>query len=363
MRTATYDKLIIHFGCGVSVFLGIAAIIVFLADPFYHYHKPWFHLAAVQDVNQYQVKGALDHFEYDSVLCGSSVVMGMNSRTLDERYDVTTVKAVGNSAGAHVLNYYLKEAFSTHDIKYVFYGMDVFSFYVDPDQKPTENAVDYIVNNNPFDDVEYLWNGSILGIRIPNLIQTTRAGNYDPGLAYQFNQWEQSGAEAVLNNYSPPMQEPSEVKSEEYMIENVEENLDRLELLVQQHPDTQFLFFTPPYSILWWERAYEDGVMNSYLHTLRLCMEQLLPYENVRMYSVSFNEISVITDLSRYTDFAHGNASITEMMAQEIGNVEYEITLDNYEQELDRLLRTVNYFHNKAKQEGVNILYNGPMTE
>lgn len=363
MRILTSERLILDYWCGLCLFLGMSALLIFLADPFYHYHKPWFQLAAVQDTHQYQVKGVLDHFEYDSVLCGSSVVMSMNTRTLDERYGTTTVKAVGNSAGAYVFNYYLKEAFATHELNYVFYGMDVFSFYSDPDLKPTEDAVDYLVNKNPFDDVKYLWNGSILGIRIPDLIQTTRNGGYDPGLAYQFNQWDASGAEAVLTKYTPSMQEPYEVKPEDDKIAYVEENLNRLEFLVKEHPDTQFVFFTPAYSILWWERAYEEGSFESYMHTLRMCMERLLPYENVRIYTASFNDASVITDLNRYIDLIHGNPSITEMMAEQVGSAEYEITIENYEEELERLRNTFEKFHDKAKEEGLGFLYSGAMTE
>ena len=52
----------------------LCMLTVYLLDPFYHYHKPWFGLKAVLNEKEYQVPGSLRHFDYDSVLVGSSVV-------------------------------------------------------------------------------------------------------------------------------------------------------------------------------------------------------------------------------------------------------------------------------------------------
>ena len=142
--------------------LGGTAAVVFLVDPFFHYHAPWFGLKAVEDEKEYQIQGMIDHFSYDSVLAGSSVVMSMDLQELDREFSCNAIKAVGGSAPAPLLAWYLERAFARQELRYVFYGLDVFSFYNDPDMPVIDEDVSYLVNANPFDDVRYLWNKDII---------------------------------------------------------------------------------------------------------------------------------------------------------------------------------------------------------
>lgn len=357
MKENECKKLVMHFFAGAVILLGAFALIVFLFDPFFHYHKPWFGLAAVQDSKEYQVPGVVEHVEYDSVLLGSSVVMSINTDTLDQRFSCKTVKAVGNSATAPLLNYYLNHALETHDLKYVFYGLDVYSFYCDPDAEVISNDVKYLTNQNPFDDVKYLWNGEVIGKKIPDMLKKSLAGNYSWGMAYNLNQYAMCGPDAALGSYSPYGLIPEPEKSWDYEWEYVEENIDRLEETVMNHPGTEFLFCMPPYPILWWTRAYNEGMMVTYEHTLKTCMERLLQYENVRFYTTDFNNIAVITDLYQYMDVIHGGAMVTDRMAQELGDPQQEITLENYEEELARLEEILNCFLEKVDAEGIGFLY------
>lgn len=357
MRENESKKMILCFLVCAAIFLGGAALIVYLIDPFFHYHKPWFGLAAVQDEKEYQIPGALEHLDYDSVLMGSSVVMSMNTDVLNEKYDCTTIKAVGNSASAPTLNYYMNLAFGSQELKYVFYGMDVYSFYSDPDSEPVSESVKYMTNGNPFDDIQYLWNGEIIGRKIPDMIQTSKNGNYSWGMTYNFNRYGTCGPEAALSNYFPSGAEPTEMYSYDYENEYVTENLKRLETAISAHPDTRFIFFVPPYPILWWERAYSEGMLETYEYTLKEALRCLLPYENVEIYTTHFNEVTLITDLYQYMDVVHGGPTVTDMMVEELGNPDTRITLDNYEQEVDRLLEIQEVFHEKVKEEGIGFLY------
>ena len=89
----------------------ICMLTVYLLDPFYHYHKPWFGLKAVLNEKEYQVPGSLRHFDYDSVLVGSSVVENNDNRWFDEAFGGTTIKAVRSYGGIADLVWYLNLAF------------------------------------------------------------------------------------------------------------------------------------------------------------------------------------------------------------------------------------------------------------
>ena len=139
----------------------------------------------------------------------------------------------------------------------------------------------------------------------------------------------------------------------------VTENINRLEARVQENPDTEFLFFIPPYSIVWWDDAYEKGLLDTYLYTLECCMERLLPYENVRFYATEFNEAATITDVYQYMDYIHGSVPVTERMAQKVGSPEDEITIDTYQSELAQLREVFERFRARVETEGYGFIYEG----
>lgn len=363
MKQTTDKKLFFHFLAGMVTFLGGAALLVFLMDPFFHYHKPWFGLEPVQFSHQYQVPGAVKHLDYDALLLGSSVTMSINSDTLDEHYKTTTVKAVGNLAPAPFLAQMLEDAFDTHDLKYVFYGLDVFSFYENPKQQIFPEEINYLTNKNPFDDVAYLLNGTILGEVIPDMLKEYLSGNYCSGLAYQFNANLASGPEYVLKSYNPALDHiVYDERSYDFMYDEVEANLVRLENIVAAHPETQFEFFFPPYCITWWCRADKQNMYESYQYTLKRILERLFVYDNVAFYTTDFNNADVITDFYQYIDVVHGNTGVTERNALEIGNPDYQITPDNYEEALDKLDDILQVFEEKVDEEGIGFVYAGPLS-
>lgn len=343
----------------IILLIGVA-IIVFIADPFFHYHVPWLGLQAVPDIKEYQIPGILDNFEYDGILVGSSVVVSIDTDILEERFDCRVVKATANSAPAAQLNDYLNRAFDSHELKYVFYGLDAFSLYTDPEMKLYDENLEYIVNRNPFDDVKYLWNMDILGEKIPNMIGRTKAGIGPRGTMFTINSQMETGADKVLAVYCPNAKAIPEVKQSNYMETEVEENIQRIEKHINEHPETEFLFMIPPYNILWWDNAYEQGMFENYMCSLEKCIGQLLEYDNVHIYTTDFNEPKIIEDMDNYMDCIHGNPSVTKRMALQVGVPENEVTKETYRKEIEKL-RSLEYgFRERIVEENLEFIYEGP---
>lgn len=363
MEKSVNKKRILDYVGALMFFLFAAALVVFLTDPFFHYHKPWFGLSAIQDSTQYQVPGALEHLDYDSILLGSSVTMSVNTNVLNEKYQCNTIKAVGSSASAPQLIRDLNTAMDRQELKCVFYGLDVFSFYADPsiDMEPSE--VKYLTDANPFNDVKYLLNGEILLGRIPDLIKISRAGVYDEGTAYRFNYLQPCGPDVVLAQYCPTaLSEAVSQKPESYEQEFVEENLASLEKVIREHPQTQFKFFLPPYSVLKWSSIYREGNLDTYMYSLKLCMEHLLAYDNVKMYKTEFNDARVITDLYQFMDYVHAGTGLTDQLAYMIGDENQEITMETYQEEVAQLIEVWSHFEERYAKEGIGFVYSGPMS-
>jgi hypothetical protein len=347
----TGKKYVGHF-LGATAFLLLCCITtVVVFDPFYHYHNVKFGLAPVQTDKEYQTTGVIDHFVYNSMLVGSSSARSINSSTLDARLGTVTIKAIGDSASSAYLLYCLNRAYKRQELMRVYYGLDVFSFYYESDNDGIYGEIEYYANNNPFDDIHYLLNGDVIFTRIPVMFRETKNG-YDPGLAYNINQFLPCGEEQVYNSYYPIDWSYREDLGADYMKETVEENLQNLENLVAAHPDTQFDFFLPPYSVMWWVKARQSGKMDSYQRTLKSACKRLLKYDNVTIYRTNFNEESFITDFDNFMDYVHAGFSVTEWMGQEIGGSEDILTYDNYEAAVDQIgIITDNFIQQKISEE------------
>ena len=79
---------------------------------------------------------------------------------------------------------------------------------------------------------------------------------------------------------------------------NIEENIVKL---VNKYPDTEFVFFYTPYSVLYWESLYRDGWLEIQLEVERMTSEMLLECENVKLYSY-FDKIKIMNNIDNFRD-------------------------------------------------------------
>ena len=105
-----YQKFIRRFFLAAAILLLAAAGLVFVFDPFFHYHEPLGPLKAVLTKKEYQVPGTLRNFSYDSVLVGSSTAENFNNRWFDEAFGTQSVKAIKSSGVTAQLDYYVRMA-------------------------------------------------------------------------------------------------------------------------------------------------------------------------------------------------------------------------------------------------------------
>lgn len=332
-------KFLKNFIVQSAVLLILAAVAVAVADPFFHYHAPFGSLKSVVTKSEYQCIGTVRNFDYDGIVLGSSVAENYNNRWFDEAFGGKTIKGIKSSAATVDLIYYLKEAFEAKretGLKNVYYSMDLFALTADAERVfPDESLPLYLYNKNPFDDVQYLWNKDVVFEHIPYLFAMTYLDDYDEGASYNWWQYKVFAEEEALKHYSRS-EEIVPMLSEADYKENVDKNIDLLEAVVKEHPETTFRFLYPPYSMLWWDAAYRKGETEQNLYAAQAAAERLLPYENVKLYFFQ-NEEALITDLNNYMDTVHFSAEINQKMVEWMKNGEYQLTLENYKEELEKM--------------------------
>lgn len=316
----------------IGLILVAGTVVVF--DPFYHYHKPWFGLKAVLNDKEYQCVGTLRNFDYDSLLVGSSVMENNDNSWYNEAFGVTSIKAIRSYGATADLCYLLDVAYEEHDLKYVFYNIDPSSLYGEAvTTYESTGCPMYLYDKNPFNDVKYLFNKDVLLEKIPYEIASSFMGDYDENLSYNWAKWKSFGPDMTLGLYFRSRQVKEMLPETAYQ-ENLSANIALLTEQVKAHPETQFIFFYPPYSMLWWDMSYRSGETDMIIYCEKEMTRALLEYDNVRIFCFQ-NETDITTNFDYYMDTIHFSPEINRLMLDRIIEGKNEMTLDNYEEVID----------------------------
>lgn len=162
--------------------LALCAGVVYFVDPFQVYREAsWYAPVFDSQVQAYTNAGIARHYDYDTLIVGSSVTENTRCSQVDALFGGRSIKV--NFAGGMAVNHgaALKLAFETHAVKRVIYGLDPYAYVREPDYSAFAMPW-YLYNNNPFDDIEYLLNGSVLFKRIPSVIKHGLGGEGDQTL-------------------------------------------------------------------------------------------------------------------------------------------------------------------------------------
>lgn len=318
------------------LFLLLIAAVVILADPFYHYHAPALGLKAVISKAEYQCIGTLRNFRYDGLLLGSSVAENYNNRWFDEAFGCTTIKGIKSSASTADLLYYLEEAYQDHELQYVFYNLDLFALSAELEHHFADEGMPvYLYNDIFLDDVHYLFNKDVLFEAVPYQLAVSLQQSYDEGTSYNWAQYKTFSEEAALLHYERPAAAGADNFGERQR-EVIDANVALLAQAAEAHPETEFYFFYPPYSLLWWDSVNREGRMEEHLYAAGRAAEALTPYANVHLYSFLAAE-DIVCNLDCYMDSMHFSADINRWIVEQLKGDGYLLTVENREEEMERL--------------------------
>ena len=320
--------------------------VVFLFDPFFHYHKPIRPLKAVLTQAEYQVIGTLRTFDYDSLIAGSSMAENYNNKWFDETFDCTAIKAVKPGANTSDLVYLIEAAYEEKEIKNIFYTLDISALTtIIQEHYVNEGMPLYLYNKNPFDDVKYLFNKHVFFEDIPYMIANSFLGDYDEGDSFNWAQYKEFGT----LHYTPTEEKQEDKKLDEYA-KYVDFNMEKLENLVKTHPETKYIFMIPPYSSLWWYEAYMCGDIELDFYALDQAFTRLLSYENVEIHYFQ-NMEEIVSNLNLYMDLIHYHPDVNKSLVDLIPTNKYKVTLSNKYLILDNMKILVDKCINEYAKE------------
>lgn len=332
------------FGGMTIAGLLLLALLVFLVDPFYHYHMPWFGLKPYAYDEIYQNPGLAAHDTYNAIIIGSSMSENFSTEWFDEAYGVDTLKLT--YAGATLENLRiaveLAQENSKEQIKYVFGNLDVFILLSHTYEQPKHPLPEYLYDSHVCNDVKYLLNKDVLFDDLTLLLKVNKSGHV-PSLAQAYSWYGEAqnafSKENALKNCSITGVFEEVMQKEETVEEHTIRIVERIKKLVTQYPNTTFQFYYSPFCISYWYGRYAEGKFLSDVKALEYSMEELLECENVELFFPTNYEI--ITDFDSYKDSQHYDLDIQYQIFEEMRDGTNHLTQENYKEYIENFKKMV----------------------
>lgn len=338
-KNKKYSLILLGF---VAICLMIVAGLTIYIDPYFHYHLPNKNYVYKIDNQRYMNDGIMRHSNYDAFITGTSMTENFMSSEFDKLFNVKSIKVPFFGASYKEINDNINKAIQYNDkLKYVIRALDYSHFYTNKNYMKYPNSYypKYLTNNDLFDDVNYIFNKSVLNNSI-SVIETYEENNnfvinFDK--AYNWNSKYQFNKDTVLSTFIRPKKENKKVIPTEQEIEDFKENINiNIVETVKNNSNIQFYYFLTPYSICWWDTINQENILERHIYGEQMVIEALIQYDNVHLFSFS-NEFDITTNLNNYKDMVHYSEDINSYMLEKMSKEENKITKDNYKDYLKEI--------------------------
>lgn len=340
MKRSDKKALGIFFLISLGMLVSMIAVILWM-DPFFQYHKPLPGQAIVLRDAVYQTPGAARNLEYTDVIVGSSMTENFRTSWFDDEMGWHTLKLSYSGARTNDLKAILEQVFSgDRQVNHVLMDLNGYQFLV-PAWTAYTVRPQYLYDNSIANDAPYLLNRDALHYSISNLVGYLQGKTDNLDSAYCWDENTQFSAEIAKKDWAsrrqnylsnPVAKEPTNIIPATF-----QENLDNLTPIILAHPDTEFLLYLPPYSMLYWEEAcYSEMGLENFIGLYTKIVEELLEYPNVSFYYYQY-EPEIITDLDNYLDSCHHNPQINRYLFEQIRAGEKRLTKENYQEALQEM--------------------------
>ena len=322
-----------------------AALITIVVDPYFHYHRPFSFLSYRLYDERYTNDGISRHFDYDAIITGTSMAQNFKVSEMNALFDTNAVKETFSGAGYQEISENLDRALTRNEnLNTILLALDYNGLLRSYDWKQYDQYPTYLYDNNPINDVSYLFNKSILYHGVLSNLTMTLSGTPSTTMD-EYSSWQkETGLECILYSYdrenvSP---EPSlEFGAEELDIvtQTITANVTDL---ADKYPDTTFYIFYPPYSICYWDALNIKGTLMRQTQAEQAATELILECPNIKLYNF-FDQYDVVCNPDYYCDDGHYSAEINSRILYWIANDIGLVTKENY---LEKLEQERNFYLN-----------------
>lgn len=329
----------------------LAAALVIWVDPYMHYHRPLTDTFYYTLSNQRsQNDGITKFFDYDALITGTSMTENFKTSEFDSVFGVDSIKVSYSGGTYKEVNDNLMIALETHpNIRYIVRSLDRYKIVIDKDAMRTDlgRYPTYLYDRDPFNDVEYVLNKDRIAASAWMLLGRLRAEPAGITTFDGYSNWMDYytfGANTVIDSHwlmyynfrvitaidSGETARTERVLTEEEkqkIRENVEQNITAL---ADAYPNTQFCYFLPPYSAVYWGDLWADGELQWQLACEEYMASLIVSHENIHLFA--WERFDLFDDLNNFKDSKHYGEWINSWMLTQMKNGTGRLTSDNYEE-------------------------------
>lgn len=320
------------------ILIGLSSVII-AVDPYFHYHAPLSGLYYELNNERSQNDGIIRHFDYDAMIIGTSMAENFKTSEMDELFGTNSIKVPFAGGTYKELNDNIAKAIEYNpNLKMVVRPLDYAYLLDDADRVRNDLGTypDYLYDNNPFNDVNYIFNKEILFSICFPMLKAAKAGQTGGITSFDdYANWMEDtkfGAKAVLGDrteYKEPEQvQPFVDEVKEMVKTNIEQNVVEL---AKANPDVQFYYYLTPYSIAWWGSQMELGTAERFISAEEYAIELMLQCDNIHLFSFN-NEYDLTCNLDNYSDECHHGDWINSQILAWLYAGTNQLTSANYKE-------------------------------
>lgn len=338
----------------------LIAVLVFCVDPFYHYHDAWFEIPVVLENAVYQTSGAARNFTYDSVILGTSMTENFHASWFDDQMGWNTVKLSYSGARTDDLQAILGQIFLREEApENIVMDVNAYQLTVEPTSAYAVRP-EYLYDQKLTTDVSYLYNQDVFLAAMDRVADKVNGRESNLDDAYTWEDEAFFGKEHALKaeiHTRSGLENSTASAAQTISLETCDKNLDNIVPFIENHPETSFYIFYPPYSMLYWEQEIIKGELEQMIAIYGRSIERLLAYDNVKIYYFQ-NEKEIISNLDNYRDSTHFKPEYNRYICQCIKSGENQVTLENYQEQLQDMYEYAVAFDYESLWEGTAVAGN-----
>lgn len=327
-----YKKWFYSTIIAILISLLFLAILTYIVDPYFHYHKPIMKYRLYNE--RYINDGVARHFSYDTIITGNSLAQNYQTSYVDQLLNTESVKLTYSGAGYMELGTSLERNIAyTDQVDTVILSMDFNDIFREAKWQRYSDEPTYLYDDIFVNDIKYLLNKNVIYRGVVYNVFMTLLGKESTTFD-EYSSWiRESGPKKACSSLSR-IDEDTVIKQEEMSLDekervigNINENILRV---IKEFPQIDFVIIIPPSSVAKWAEYYLEGEIEKRIDALEQALTMLLECNNVEILAFD-DAFDITTNLDKYCDGIHYDASINTYMIDCVSNQEHIVGKDNYQ--------------------------------
>lgn len=357
-------KIVLTFVASSFILASIFFSVLFVYDPLKIFHKPWKYKEYLQHNMRQQAVGIINHWEFDSIILGTSMLKNTSSKEASEKLGGKFVNISLSGASyferAIPMNYVLKKK----NIKKVLYSLDNggLTRIIKESQDYKLSTWDYLYDDNPINDFKVYINHKYLKCLFSPFIKKKCMGSkYDfdrPIADYHIkknairfggleNWLNEKNHRALKNVFKLTKSWKQKFNNEDIQARILKSQKYIDETLIKyvfQYPQTEFICFIPPYprmrSAIYAQKQISTFAIRK--ANIKYLVSKSKKYKNLKIYG--WDNYPFVDNLKNYKDYMHYEYKINSWILDAIKKDEGHLTIYNIDNYLDQYTKkALNY--------------------